>query len=134
MGRLTVDIQGRFLAGVNFVNGNQKATYGGGPGPDDTFDPYYDQPGRNASFIVPVTNRTSSYDNVFSPTGELRVNFIYNLTKAFALQAGYNALFIGDVTRASNHVDYTLPHIGLLHTPGEFTFVNGLSFGCEFNH
>ena len=133
-GRWQWTLDGRFLAGFNFANADLKYRYGGGPGPDETIDPYYGQPGGNNPFIVPVQARRTLYDNFFSPMGELRLQANYVVTKSFSIKAGYNALVIGNVGRASNRIDYTLPNIRILdEDEGETAFINGLNIGLEFN-
>ena len=133
-GRWLWTVEGRFLAGFNFANANLKYNYGGGPGPDGIIDPYFDQPGRNNPFIVPVQSRSALEENLFSPTGELRVQATYVLTRSFSVKAGYNAIVIGNVQRASNKIDYSLPHIRFFdEEKGETTFINGLNIGVEFN-
>jgi hypothetical protein len=73
-----------------------------------------------------------AYD--FSPIGEFRMNWSYQLTRAIAVRAGYSALYIGNLARASNMVDYILPNPQLIREDyHDDCFMQGINFGFEVN-
>jgi hypothetical protein len=74
------------------------------------------------------------YDETFSPVGELRVGVNYTLTKAIGIQAGYNAILGGGVSRASRRIDYVLPDLQILNAnKNDAFFTNGLNLGITCN-
>jgi len=59
----------------------------------------------------------------------------YAATRNVNIKVGYEGMVVGNVSRASNRVDYNSPNlVGI--TPksnDEIFFVNGLNFGVEIN-
>ena len=49
----------------------------------------------------------------FSPIIELRVEAHMQLTNLIAVKAGYTGIFVNNVVRAADMVDYTLPNMGI---------------------
>lgn len=123
--RWVISAEGRFLAGFNFQNGNQRWTYAS----------EIDTPAiRNAAPLTSNTVRNESTADEFSPTGELRFNSSYYLTKSFALKVGYSILYVDGVQRAADSVVYSLPNFGITTRNNDgYILANGLSFGIEFN-
>ena len=54
----------------------------------------------------------------FSPIIELRVEAHMQLTNIIAVKAGYTGIFVNNVVRAADMVDYTLPTMGITREPG----------------
>ena len=74
------------------------------------------------------------YDETFSPVGELRVGVNYTLTKAIGIQAGYNAILGGGISRASRRIDYVLPALQINNTnKNDAFFTDGLNIGITCN-
>jgi hypothetical protein len=80
-------------------------------------------------------NSTHAFSEQFAPVGEIRAQVAYQVTRAVALKVGYTGLAVGNITRASNRIDYSgFQLIGI--TPGgvhQSLFVNGINFGVEVN-
>ena len=78
---------------------------------------------------------THQYTTTFSPLGELRVNVAFQATSNVALKVGYTGIVVGNVSRASNRIDYdSVNLIGILPTNFHQTFfANGINFGVEIN-
>ena len=125
----------RFMAAINF-----QSTHLNGELASD-LDPIPDQ---NAGVPLNPINvpfemvRTSfhswQYDTEFAPVGELRTGVNFKLTQAIAVQAGYNFIIGGGVSRASRRVDYVLPALKILDdNKWDTFFTNGLSLGVTIN-
>jgi len=75
------------------------------------------------------------FSTVISPVGEIRANVSYQVTSNFALKVGYTGIYVGDISRASNRIDYSGPNLVSLLTGSthQIFFANGVNFGVEFN-
>jgi hypothetical protein len=70
----------------------------------------------------------------FSPIAELRLNYSYQVTRAIALKAGWNATYVGGVARPSNMVIYKIPDPLIKKTNYlDDLFMQGLNVGVEIN-
>ena len=80
-------------------------------------------------------SETHAYATTFSPVGEIRVQTSCNVTSNVALKVGYTGLVMGNITRASNRLDYSQANlISILPTGIHQTFfANGINFGVEVN-
>lgn len=86
--------------------------------------------------IIPTGSKSTSNATTFTPLGEIRLQTSYQLTRSFAIKAGYNAILAHGITRASNRVDYVYPYMGIKDNDAlrnQTLFINGLNFGLEFN-
>jgi hypothetical protein len=122
-GRWTVSTEGRFIAGVNFqqacVQGSYATNFAATPALPNLTPRWFDE---------------TVMDSEFAPTGELRFETQFQLTRYVSLRMGYNGLVAGGMGRASRRVDWTLPHIGVLDAhKNEAFIVNGFNFGFEIN-
>ena len=133
-GKFITSVEGRFLAAANFQNTTQRTKVGTLVVPNTV------AANIAGGFINPlnfqgISNYTQTHATVFSPAGELRVNLAYTVTSKVSLKVGYTGLIIGDVSRASNRIDYSGPNLfSLLPGRTNQTFwANGLSFGVEVN-
>ncbi len=116
-GRFIWDVQGGFTAGVNYRTIQQKGNFTTG-----------------VLNFVASDFKNELNDTRFSPSGDFRLEFAYQLTKAFALKVGYDAVWIGGVARAADTVDYEVPRPNIQKPHyGDNFFANGVSFGFEFN-
>ena len=72
----------------------------------------------------------------FSPIVELRVEAHMQLTNIIAVKAGYTGIFVNNVVRAADMVDYTLPTMGITRNlDGNLqpVYIQGLTLSIEFN-
>ena len=69
--------------------------------------------------------------NNFSPMVELRAEASYQLTRALAARVGYTGIFVDNITRASQTVDWFIPDLGLLRGGEQEIYINGLDFGFD---
>ena len=67
--------------------------------------------------------------------GEIRVNVSCQVTGNIGLKVGYTGLVMGNITRASNRIDYSGPNLISITPDGihQTFFANGLNFGVEIN-
>jgi hypothetical protein len=131
-GRWILSAEARFLAAANLVNAHQKTNLG-----TNTLV-------NTAQFLGTLPTPlglqglgtdTRVMTTTFAPVGELRFQVVYQIAANVGLKLGYTGLVMGDISRASNRIDYNSPNIiGIL--PGNIhqSFVsNGFNIGVEFN-
>ena len=125
--RWVTSLSARFLAAANFQNLHLKANFGSNIG-------------ANLSGTTIFTNfrglgvDTHMYTTTFSPVGELRVDVAYNVTKSVGLKVGYTGMVVGNISRASNSINYdALNLVGINLNDNQIFFANGLTFGVEIN-
>ena len=61
----------------------------------------------------PTSFTNSTHFIEFSPMIELRVEAHMQLTNIIAFNAGYTWIFVNNVARAADRVDYTVPTMGI---------------------
>ena len=129
-GRWVLSIEPRFMAAANFQNALLKMRAG---------VDRVENRGITDSNIVSgwrgLGSNTHQYSTTFSPVGELRVNASYQFTSNIGIKVGYTGMYVGNISRASNRLNYDGPNlIDILNGNFHQTFfVNGLSFGVEVN-
>ena len=72
----------------------------------------------------------------FSPIIELRVEAHMQLTNIIAVKAGYTGIFVNNVVRAADMVNYTVPNMGITRNlDGNLqpVYIQGLNLSIEFN-
>jgi Putative beta barrel porin-7 (BBP7) len=118
----------RFMAAINFQSTHLNGELASGL-PLETANP------TNVPLLLQGTAFNSwKYDETFSPVGELRVGVNYQLTKAVAVQAGYNAILGGGISRASRRIDYVLPALQINNfNKNDSFFTDGINLGITFN-
>jgi hypothetical protein len=124
-GRWNANAQGRFMFGYNVSRWNQDGIIGDGLVPGDVNNPLY---------LGTTTFRYGRRDDDFSPVAEMRLEIAYQLAKSVALKAGWTGTYVGNVYRASTHVQYRLPDMGFIEGNPEHVIINGLTLGVELNH
>ncbi len=114
--------EARFLGAANFQSVHQKTSLG------DVISPTFLQ-------FFGLGSRTHAFDTTFSPVGELRLQFSYQATSNVALKFGYTGLVMGNITRASNRIDYSGPNLVSILPGGihQTFYSNGINFGVEVN-
>ena len=136
-GRWTTSIEGRFLAGANFQNMHQKTSLGTNLIGNPTFVSAVANvfTGSNISLFHGFGTDTHSNATTFSPVGEIRFQTSCQVASSVALKVGYTGLVVGNVTRASNRIDYTGPNLISIAPGGthQLFFANGINFGVEIN-
>jgi hypothetical protein len=129
----------RFMAAINFqsihLNGELGSDLDEIPGQTGQNAPPGPLNPINAPFnMVRTSFHSWQYDETFAPVGELRVGVDYQLTNAISVQAGYNAILGGGISRASRRIDYVLPALQILNAnKNEAWFVDGLNLGITCN-
>ncbi|HEY6564180.1 MAG TPA: BBP7 family outer membrane beta-barrel protein [Pirellulaceae bacterium] len=121
--RWTSTVEGRFMAGANFLSVRQNGTLAdhitnGTPGVPNAF-------GGNTFF-----HRVS--DESFSPVGELSYESGFLLTRGISLKVGWMGNIAGGVQRAANTVVYRVPQLGIREKREE-VFTHGVTAGIEIN-
>jgi hypothetical protein len=123
----------RFMAAVNFQSTHLDGELGSDLSNGQSQPPQLDR--TNIPQNMERTYfRTWKYDETFSPVGELRVGVNYTLTKAIGIQAGYNAILGGGISRASRRIDYVLPSLEINNSAkNDSFFTDGISLGITCN-
>jgi hypothetical protein len=132
--RFNILTEFRFMAAVNFQSTHLDGELGSGLSSSvGAQPPQLDR--LNEPLLLERTDfRSWKYDETFSPVGELRVGVNYALTKAIGVQAGYNAILGGGISRASRRIDYVLPALQILNTnKNDAFFTDGLNIGITCN-
>jgi hypothetical protein len=123
-GRLRMSMEGRFLAGFNIQQGKQSGIIADDTEGDGDLDALFS------------TSFNNSYnEKEWAPTGEFRADMSYQVSKAVNIRAGWTAMYMDGIARATGVQDYTLPSLGLdASNNREDVFIQGLNFGIEINH
>ncbi len=104
--------------------------------------------GQNAA--LPLTEGATAYPTLmgatgfnssthfieFSPIVELRVEAHMQLTNLIEVKAGYTGIFVNNVVRAADMVNYSLPNMGITRSLGgnlQEVYIQGLNLSIEFN-
>jgi len=141
-GRFGFSAEGRFTAGVNAQSVNQDGILGSELVSGQNTNTTYTLPNgntRNTQYptLMGATSFTHSTHWVeFSPIVEFRVEAHMQLTNIIAVKAGYTGLFINNVVRAADMVDYTVPSMGItrnLQGNLQPVYAQGLNLSIEFN-
>jgi hypothetical protein len=127
-GRFELSSEGRFTAGIN----SQEITQDGLLASKlQAPNPLYLPTQMTATGFSHEANYTE-----FSPVVEFRVEAHYQLTELIKVKAGWTGLWMDNIARASDMVDYTVPMMGITTAnKGNETsvFVNGVTVGVELN-
>ena len=128
-GRFALSAESRFTAGINAQAIGQDGLLGRGL-----------VAGQNAAPEPTLLNATSFTNSThfieFSPIIELRVEAHMQLTNIISVKAGYTGIFINNVARAADMVDYTVPNMGITRSLDgnlQNVYIQGLNLGIEFN-
>ncbi|MCA9232553.1 MAG: BBP7 family outer membrane beta-barrel protein [Planctomycetales bacterium] len=121
-GRWNVDIDGRFVFGYNIQDFDQFGTWGEGMLTGEPNAPEVAQP---------TTFANGRREDDFSPLVEMRVESSYQITSSIALRLGYTAMFIDNISRASQLVQYRLPDWGIGEGGQQDIFLNGVNVGFD---
>lgn len=118
-------IDGRCMFGYNVTDMDQTYALWEDAAPGQANAPLYLQPHAGAR---------GGQNNEFSPLVEMRAEARYQATRALALKVGYTAMFVDNITRASEMVVYRMPTLGLGAAGNQDVFINGVDFGFELLH
>lgn len=152
-GRWTLSAEGRFFAGWNLQNIRNHGVLGShldDPQPwnweveeTEVGDPPVTiTTGGGMPLYVPFHRNPYKFDHTefideWSPAGELRVELLFQLTRAVSLKAGWTGLWVGGIARASAMPDYTISDqsvMGINRGNNDQTlFINGLNVGVTVN-
>ena len=95
-------------------------------------------PGGNAAPLPTLMGAHSFVNSThwieFSPIIELRVEAHMQLTNIIGVKAGYTGIFVNNVARAADMVDYTLPNMGItrnLDGNMQQVYIQGLNLSVE---
>lgn len=123
--RWNLSLDGRCMLGYNV--GDLGLTYGVG---ETAIPGAVNKP----LLLQPTYGSRGRQENTFSPVVEFRADAKYLLTRSISLNVGYTAMFVDNITRAGQVVDFTLPDVGLKSGGDQDVFINGVNFGIEFWH
>jgi hypothetical protein len=128
-GRWVTSLEARFLAAANFQNAHLKTDLGTHTNANQS---------RNVNLTTSFHGLGSDvhqYTTTFAPLGELRVNVSWQATRNVGLKVGYTGIVVGNISRASNRIDYdSVNLIGINSTNvNQLFFSNGVNFGVEIN-
>ena len=136
--RFMINLEGRCMAGYNFQSLRQRGTLGtelnppGGPTGDDDDDD--DDDLFEPRLMGPTSFNHAAHMEEFSPVVEVRAEFRYKLTRAVDVGAGWTGIWIDNVARASNMINYEVPDMGLRTLYNrQNAFAHGVSFTITVN-
>ena len=121
-GRWNLGLDGRFMFGYNIQNQTQVGAIGEDLAPGQVNSPIYAQP-----HAVSYARTQES----FSPLAEIRADCSYQISSSIAAKLGYTGLFVDNITRASQTVNWYIPDLGILKGGEQDIFINGVDFGFE---
>ncbi|TWU23724.1 BBP7 family outer membrane beta-barrel protein [Bythopirellula polymerisocia] len=121
-GRWNLGLDGRFMFGYNIQDQTQNGAIGEDLQPGAVNSPIFAQPH--------AVNYGRQQQN-FSPMAEIRVDGSYQITKSIAAKLGYTGMFIDNITRASETVNWFIPDLGILRGGEQDVLINGVDFGFE---
>jgi len=121
-GRWGIDIDGRFVWGYNVQDQDQFGAIGQDLVPGGV---------NSLATARPNAVRSGRHNENFSPLAELRAEASYNLTSSIALRLGYTAMFLDNITRASQTQVWALPNLGLSKGGKQDIFINGVNVGFD---
>lgn len=127
-GRFGFSVDSRFTAGINAQSVRQDGRLA------NTLL------GNNA-FPLPTLMYSNGFNHSanmtqFSPIVELRAEFHMQITNLIAAKAGWTGMWVNNVVRAADMIDYTVPSMGITAANGgnlQDVFINGLTLSVEFN-
>jgi len=133
--RFMINLEGRFMAGYNFQSLRQRGTLGteldppGGPTGDDDDDGLFEP-----RLMGPTSFNHAAHFEEFSPVVEVRAEVRYKLTRAVDVGAGWTGIWIDNVARASNVINYEVPDMGLRTLYNrQNAFAHGVGFTITVN-
>jgi hypothetical protein len=131
LGRWMLSTEGRGLVGLNCQNVNQTGDIGVGlvRGVLDSNQPYY---------LGPTAINHHDFIRQFSEGVELRLDARYQITRSVTFRAGWTGLWLNNIARGSEMVDYTLDpargFLGILRDHNkDNVLMNGLEIGIDIN-
>jgi Putative beta barrel porin-7 (BBP7) len=131
LGRWMLSTEGRGLVGLNCQNVHQTGTLGVGivPGVLDSNQPFY---------MGPTNVVHNEFIRQFTPGLELRLDARYQITRSVTFRAGWTGLWLNNVARGAEMVDYTLDPthswLGILRDHNkDNVLMNGLTIGIDIN-
>jgi hypothetical protein len=88
-----------------------------------------------AALLYGALTSSAGLNNMqFSPACEFRAGANCWLTQGVAVKFSYTGIFLPNMTRASNTIDYSLPNIGIISGGHhQCVILNGLTLGIEIN-
>ena len=138
IGRFAFSVESRFMAGINGQDISQDGLLG-----SQLFAGIPQANGVTIANTPPLptlmsaTAFTHSTHYVeFSPLIELRAEARMKLTNMITVKAGYTGIFINNVARAADMINYTVPNMGItrdLNGNLQPVYIQGLTLGIEFN-
>ncbi len=134
LGRFALSAESRFTAGINSESINQDGILGSQLTPAAR-----GANGVTNQSFAPLAYNGSAFNNAahfteFSPIIELRLEGHVQVTNMIAAKVGWTGMWINNVARAVDMVDYSLPTMGITTANDankQSVFVNGLTFGVE---
>jgi len=121
-GRWGIDIDSRFVWGYNVQDQDQFGAIGQDLVPGGV---------NSLATARPNAVRSGRQNENFSPLAELRAEASYNLTSSIAFRLGYTAMFLDNITRASQTQVWALPNLGLSKGGKQDIFINGVNVGFD---
>ncbi len=125
-GRWTLSAEGRFMAGFNSQNLRQRGILGSELTPPGALG--------EPLLMGPTTFTHSRHLQEFTPLIEVRAEAWFELTRAISVRAGWTAVWMDNVARSSNLINYQVPNMGLdTRFNRQDVFIHGLNLGIIVN-
>jgi len=136
IGRFALSAEGRFTAGVNSQSVEQDGVLGSMLSAGRAEAAPANPIGVPTLFNATSFQHSAHYTE-FSPILEGRFDAHVQLTNLIGFKAGYTCMWVDNVVRAADMIDYTVPSMGI--TTGndgnrQSAFIQGLNLGIEVNY
>ena len=127
-GRFALSSEGRFMAGINDQTIQQYGTY-------RQFADWHDGQSRAAAAAAACDGVGSIRPrNGVHPVGRVAVRGARGIDQADLVQGRLDGMFMDNIGRASDMVDYTMPALGILTANNkQMVFMQGINVGIELN-
>jgi len=136
----TANLNGNNTNGTTGISGNTGSTSSSGTGSSsgssvNAQGPAIEKRDAPAALLYGALTSGAGLNNMqFSPACEFRAGANCWLTQGVAAKFSYTGIFLPNMTRASNTIDYSLPNIGILNGGHhQAVILNGFTFGIEIN-
>ena len=121
-GRFNLGLDGRFMFGYNVTNQSQDGAIGEDLNPGAV---------NSLIFAQPHAVNYGRQQQNFSPLAEIRADCSYQITNSIAAKLGYTGIFVDNITRASQTVNWYIPDLGITHGGEQNVFINGVDVGFQ---
>jgi len=133
----TWDATAGFMAGFNRQDITQNGEFA--EEASNPNSPYFHGNVGQGLYLLPTSFQNSAFLNAFSPVADFNGNISYAITRAVSVRVGYSFMWVGNVARPVDMVDYQLgtapgQKMGIITANNkQDLFIQGINLGVELN-